>query len=629
MVPVLPTDAGGKVMKWADFEPGQKRALDEVIKAKAKVRGFLQWLAKRIQVDRSTLVKRAAPGRVMAVAVGRPPAAGATLEEAACNWIRNQCIIGNCAPIAWIAARMRMIAASLGKNPLLLGSNKQIYAMLKRGGLSVKDGELTTIMRCNAVTKEHHAGFMANLAAVGGKDAPPEKLVNMDESALIAAERNKTVRVAGVPNRKARVLKGAQTTMPSHLSMAPCVNAAGRLAAKTLLIISGSRRFEAYVGSFPTAVVIMSNSGGMEEDTWIAYVRYLCVTLEKGTILLVDNHCTRYASWRALLALHEAGIHLVTMPANGTDVYQLLDVAYFRPFRKFFDDRKVLDSWHTASSSLPSILKAAYETELSLFAPTGANAGIAKAAASIGLYPHNPHAISDDVFKPAEAAAAATAAAYAAAGIQLPPKEAATYVTQYFGPPVTTAHLAKIRDAKDAADAAAEASEAAKRKKDRYRYTNVLTSPEVIARIAHDKLAAEAEAEALEQRKAERAAKKAAKPPKAPGKAAQKAAAAAAFAAAAAAEASAAGGASEAGGSGGDGGGGGGSAAAAAVGAAPAVGSKRARSRPCRSGTCRCAMPALKRVRIVAGAASVALFERDLVEFEAWRVAPGRQLESP
>jgi hypothetical protein len=84
MVPVLPTDAGGKGERQSNFEPGKKEAVGEVLKAKAKVRGFPQWLPPRIQVDCSTLVTRAAPGRSWAVAVGRPPAAGATLELAAC-----------------------------------------------------------------------------------------------------------------------------------------------------------------------------------------------------------------------------------------------------------------------------------------------------------------------------------------------------------------------------------------------------------------------------------------------------------------------------------------------------------------------------------------------------------------
>ena len=71
-------------------------------------------------------------GRPKSGSVGRAPVAGVELEKAICDYARTQCWIGNCAPIAWMAERMNMIAAHLGHDPALLGSTKQITAMLKR-----------------------------------------------------------------------------------------------------------------------------------------------------------------------------------------------------------------------------------------------------------------------------------------------------------------------------------------------------------------------------------------------------------------------------------------------------------------------------------------------------------------
>lgn len=71
-------------------------------------------------------------GRPMSGSVGRAPVAGVELEKAICDRLRQQAVMGNCAPIEWIKARVQCIAAALGHNPTLLCSTKQISDMLAR-----------------------------------------------------------------------------------------------------------------------------------------------------------------------------------------------------------------------------------------------------------------------------------------------------------------------------------------------------------------------------------------------------------------------------------------------------------------------------------------------------------------
>jgi len=127
-----------------------------VLLAYPKERGFTTWLGAVLGANRSTLDKRAlamSVGRPMSGSVGRAPVAGVELKKAICDRRRLQAIMGNCAPIERIKARVQCIVVALGHNPELLGSTKQISAMLTRHGMTVKAGEATTtytLLRGNA-----------------------------------------------------------------------------------------------------------------------------------------------------------------------------------------------------------------------------------------------------------------------------------------------------------------------------------------------------------------------------------------------------------------------------------------------------------------------------------------------
>ena len=526
----LPKTPEGELKSSKAFALEDWAAVKTFVQTNLKVRGLFSRVCVLIGCSKTRLSVRINSDTITAVGPGRPPALGNELEKSVCGWLRAQCVVRNCTPIRWLQARMQMLAVHLGKSPDLFSSRKLVRAMLRRNGLAVKKAEISSIMRLNSATPELHAAFFDNLVAVGAHELPADMIISIDEAAVVSKEGGKTELVSppllpptfssvshilpspfppvsqavGVRGIKAATLGGGGGGSV-HVSFAPAVTCAGTEAMPPLIIISGQRMMVKYAEAWKDAFIAMSPSGGMEREVWSGYCALLARKLKKGTVIVIDSHSTRFCDWRSLLMLHEAGIHLVTMPSNATHIYQLLDKAYFRPWRLRFDTERVLEHWSSMSATGPKVLACARAAYDSMFSGPGkTNPGLINGAKSIGYAPFNKDAVNKDVFKPAAASAAAVEAAREkGSAVKLSRADAEAAKDLIFGPllpPSVVKELAKLPrpdiKLKDGT-------------KKRWRVPTIVTGAETVERLAFDEAAAKAADDEAAAAKAAKAAARA------------------------------------------------------------------------------------------------------------------------
>ena len=156
----LQKTAEGVVTSCKAFAVVDWEAVKNLAKSNPKVRGLFSRVCVLIGCSKASLSARIHNDLIKAVAPGRPPVLGDELEKAICGWLRSQCLVRNCTPIRWLQARMQMMAVHLGKSPDLFSSRKLVRSMLRRNGLSVKNAEISSIMRLNSATPALHASFL-------------------------------------------------------------------------------------------------------------------------------------------------------------------------------------------------------------------------------------------------------------------------------------------------------------------------------------------------------------------------------------------------------------------------------------------------------------------------------------
>ena len=100
-----------------------------------------------------------------------------------------------------------------------------------------------------------------------------------------------------------------------HVTYLPIFSADGKLFA-SFFFIEGVRRFEKFMDAWPEAYMIMTESGGIDNSSWMSLYDKLEEITPKPCTLLLDGHGTRHSDQRRLHDGRKIGLRINLGPRH-------------------------------------------------------------------------------------------------------------------------------------------------------------------------------------------------------------------------------------------------------------------------------------------------------------------------
>jgi hypothetical protein len=188
-----------------------------------------------------------------------------------------------------------------------------------------------------------------------------------------------------------------------------------------------------YLKAWEGSYVIMTESGGIDNDSWMALYDKLEMILDKPGILLLDGHGTRHSDQKRLYEAQRLGLKIVLSPANSTHKTQVHDVkggplSHFKP--KFRDVKDA--AMHGGMQPSPENLIAWCKEGMDAITDAdGFVKGVKYGFRVTHIYPFTPEDWADKDFEAADELGRHQQAAREAAGL---PGIAAAVVKQVLRP---------------------------------------------------------------------------------------------------------------------------------------------------------------------------------------------------
>jgi len=217
--------------------------------------------------------------------------------------------------------------------------------------------------------------------------------------------------------------------MAVHVSYMPFIVADGTIMAH-ILFIKGKRLMSEWAAAWPEAYFLMTESGGIDNESWLKVVDIILDVAPPGMKIMLDSHKTRDSDWRAEYELKEAKIDVTASEPNTSHKTQPLDGLPFKTFKRKYDQ---INFEKRTEKGLPmTVLELIMSCKEALEAVTPEI--IRQSFKATGTHPFNPDIFPDKVFAAAEVAGKSLAAARLKAGLPALPDVGVFDSEAVFGP---------------------------------------------------------------------------------------------------------------------------------------------------------------------------------------------------
>lgn len=301
--------------------------------------------------------------------------------------------------LAYEVAEKLKIKHSFNKERKMAGKGWLHGFRQRHPQLSLRLPEATSLARAEAFNRPQIDKFFAKLDQVINENEICDTMIyNMDESALT------TVQVPPkVFAKKGKKQVGAITSAERgvHTTVVACMSSGGTYVPPA--IIFPRKRFNPllYDGAPLGTLKLHNESGYMTGDLFVTWMRHFINHVrpnsEMKALLILDGHAS-HKSYESLELAKQNSVVLLCLPAHCTHHLQPLDVAFFGPLHKYYN--QAVTQWLKTNPGrtvsiyqVAKFLNQAYEkTATREIASSGFRA--------TGISPWNPNIFPDHVFLP-------------------------------------------------------------------------------------------------------------------------------------------------------------------------------------------------------------------------------------
>jgi hypothetical protein len=449
----------------AAFAECDWRVVLDILKREGNPSGVISCIGKLIGSKRSTLSKRAKYGTVTVHGRGPAPVIPPVVAQALSSHYLQHQVTGRSYPFSLAMTGALDVAGRLGLRPDKTITPRMMKRALSRVRTGTRLGELTGANRTMSVAREPIKAWTGSLALAGMRETPPGRIYAGDETDLGERGRKRSrvrlfthppppthpiipalsERTSSVPYHpfpftlwlQVMAIMGLPAPAlgyeaPRHVTFLPIFSADGKLVAR-FFFVQGKRLMDKYLKAWEGSYVIMTESGGIDNDSWMALYDKLEMILDKPGILLLDGHGTRHSDQKRLYEAQRLGLKIVLSPANSTHKTQVHDVkggplSHFKP--KFRDVKDA--AMHGGMQPSPENLIAWCKEGMDAITDAdGVVKGVKYGFRVTHIYPFTPEDWADKDFEAADELGRHQQAAREAAGL---PGIAAAVVKQVLRP---------------------------------------------------------------------------------------------------------------------------------------------------------------------------------------------------
>ena len=302
--------------------------------------------------------------------------------------------------VAYAFAEDNNIKHNFSKSNKMAGKDFLKGYLSRHMELSPRTPQGLSHARSEGLNKEEVADYFRLLDEVLQKTGlmnKPGCLYNQDETGC--PMNNK-------PSNKVITLKGSKHVVShtcvergENVTVAVCTNAIGQYIPP-FVIMKGKRFHNEYQDGFPNGTkVVMSDSGWMNEETFLQWLFHFEEFRVPGPcVLILDGHVS-HRSLGALKFCEEKSIHLICLPSHTTHRLQPLDRSFFKPLKSYYNEacnnfiHRSAGERKINKLNFGLLFKSAWSKAAT---PSNAESGFA----SCGIYPFNPNVIKEDEYLP-------------------------------------------------------------------------------------------------------------------------------------------------------------------------------------------------------------------------------------
>lgn len=303
--------------------------------------------------------------------------------------------------IAFQSAEANQINHPFNKDRKLAGKDWLISFLKRRGNLSIRRPEATSIARVTGFSKHRVSEFFENLKEILDKyNIPPHKIFNCDETGITCVQKPGKILA-----EKGRKQVGRLTSLErgKNTTLLACVSATGTFIPPFVVFPRIRMNPTLLNGAFPGTVGFPAKSGWMDADLFVKFLKHFIdctkTTKESPSLLILDGHSS-HKSIESINLARNSGVIILTLPPHTSNRLQPLDVSVFGPFKTYL--AKEMDNWLTnhpgsriTEYDMAPIIK---NTLIKALTPINIIKGFEKT----GICPYDPDVFQESDFEAAE-----------------------------------------------------------------------------------------------------------------------------------------------------------------------------------------------------------------------------------
>lgn len=281
-----------------------------------------------------------------------------------------------------------------------MASREWLRRFLSRNqSISVRIPEATSAARAQAFNKPQIEKYFNKLQEIIEKEnIHPTMIYNMDETGLTTVQKTQKI-IAKKGKKQVGAITSAERGI--HTTAVVCVSSAGNFVPPGLIFPRKKLNETLYDGAPPGTLSLYNESAYMTGELflkWIKhFVQYVRPTCNNKVLLILDGHAS-HKQLESLEFAKQNHVILFCLPSHCTHRLQPLDVAFFGPLTKYYDQE--VTTWLKAH---PGRTVSIYQIA-SLFGQAYSKAATVEIALSgfkaTGINPLNPNIFPDYLFLP-------------------------------------------------------------------------------------------------------------------------------------------------------------------------------------------------------------------------------------